>query len=265
MSLAYETHGSGTPVVLLHGLTFDRRSWRPIIERLGDDVHTIAIDLPGHGESQAPAADLDIVAVQVHALLEELGVGRPVMVGHSISGGLVLTYAGLYPTRGAVSIDCPFDLRAFAGLVKQLAPALRGPGFEQAFAPFQQSMRLHLLHEPVPQTIRQDVVLTYWDKLIRTDPDALQQQIEEMAARTETPALMLFGDRLPAEQREYIRAHRPGIEVEEWPGRGHMLHLVEPDRFTDRLRRFLASVAPVGALQRDALEHVGDRLARVDG
>jgi pimeloyl-ACP methyl ester carboxylesterase len=247
-TLAYESHGAGTPVVLLHGLTFDRRSWRPIVDRLGDDVHTIAIDLPGHGESEAPPADLDIVAMQVHALLEELGVDRPVMVGHSISGALVLLYAGLYPTRGAVSIDCPFDLRPFAGLVKQLAPALRGPGFEQAFAPFQQSMRLDLLPEPVPQTIRQDVVLAYWDKLIRTDADALQQQIEEMAARTDAPVLTLFGDRLTSEQREYIHAHAPGTEVEEWPGSGHMLQLVEPDRFTDRLRSFVASVTPVGAL-----------------
>jgi pimeloyl-ACP methyl ester carboxylesterase len=248
-TLAYETHGAGTPVVFLHGLTFDRQSWRPIIDRLGDGVRTIAIDLPGHGDSEAPAADLDIVATQVHALLVELGVERPVMVGHSISGGLVLMYAGLYPTRGAVSVDCPFDLRAFARLVKELAPALRGPGFERAFTPFQQSMRLDLLPEPVPQTIRQDVVLGYWDKLIRTDPDALQQLIEDTAARTDAPALLLFGDRLTSEQREYISAHAPGTEVEEWPGRGHMLHLVEPDRFTDRLRSFLASLeAPRVAL-----------------
>ena len=246
-TLAYESHGSGTPIVLLHGLTFDRRSWRPIIDRLGDDVHTIAIDLPGHGDSEAPPADLDIVAVQVHALLAELGVERPVVVGHSMSGSLVLMYAGMYPTRGALSIDCPFDLRPFAGLVKQLAPALRGPGFQQAFAPFQQSMRLDLLPEPVPQTLRQDVVLAYWDKLIRTDPDALQQLIEDLAARTDAPALLLYGDAVTSEQREYIHAHAPGTEVEEWPG-GHMLHLVDPDRFTARLRSFVSSVTPIGAL-----------------
>ena len=185
--------------------------------------------------------------MQVHALLAELGVERPVVVGHSMSGSLVLMYAGMYPTRGALSIDCPFDLRPFAGLVKQLAPALRGPGFEQAFAPFQQSMRLDLLPEPVPQTLRQDVVLAYWDKLIRTDPDALQQLIEDLAARTDAPALLLYGDAVTSEQREYIHAHAPGTEVEEWPG-GHMLHLVDPDRFTARLRSFVASVTPIGAL-----------------
>ncbi len=36
--LAYEVEGAGTPVVFLHGLTFDRRTWRPIVERLGGSV-----------------------------------------------------------------------------------------------------------------------------------------------------------------------------------------------------------------------------------
>ena len=70
-------------------------------------------------------------------------------------------------------------------------------------------------------------MLAYWDKLIRTDPDALQQLIEDLAARTDAPALLLYGDAVTSEQREYIHAHAPGTEVEEWPG-GHMLHLVDP-------------------------------------
>ena len=48
--LAYDIDGSGTPVVLVHGLTFDRRTWRPIIERLDGSVMTIAIDMPAHGD-----------------------------------------------------------------------------------------------------------------------------------------------------------------------------------------------------------------------
>lgn len=45
MGPAYETHGVEVPVGFLHGLTFDRRTWRPIIERLGGSVRSIAIDL----------------------------------------------------------------------------------------------------------------------------------------------------------------------------------------------------------------------------
>src|SRR5437016_4952924 len=63
--LAYETHGDGVPVVFLHGLTFDRRTWRPIIARLGAGVRSIAIDLPGHGASPGPACELEQLAGRI--------------------------------------------------------------------------------------------------------------------------------------------------------------------------------------------------------
>jgi pimeloyl-ACP methyl ester carboxylesterase len=244
-TLAYETHGTGTPVVLLHGLTFDRRSWHPIIERLGDDVHTIAIDLPAHGESDGPPAYVDVVAGLVHELLEQLEIELPVVVGHSISGGVAMTYAATYPTRGAISVDSPFDLRPMIVGMQQAAHA---PSFEQTFAPFQKSMRLDLVPEPVPQEIREDVVLGYWAELLHADPEMFQRRIETIARRITVPALALFGDELSSDQREYFKAFAPTVEIEEWPGAGHMLFAVDPDRFTARLRSFVASVAPVGAL-----------------
>jgi hypothetical protein len=53
MSLAFERHGAGVPIVLLPGLTFERRTWRPIVERLGGDVCSLAVDLPA--QVTAPA------------------------------------------------------------------------------------------------------------------------------------------------------------------------------------------------------------------
>src|SRR6478672_10933061 len=101
-SLAYDDEGAGSPVVFLHGLTFDRRTWRPIIERL-DGLRTIAIDLPAHGFSGGAPAPLDEVAAQVHHLVGSLAVDRPVVVGHSMSGGLAFSYGAAYPNRGVVS------------------------------------------------------------------------------------------------------------------------------------------------------------------
>jgi pyruvate dehydrogenase E2 component (dihydrolipoamide acetyltransferase) len=59
--LVYDNRGSGTPVVLPHGLAFDRTTWMPIVEKLGNDIRTIAIDLPGHGETAgSPGSLLDV-------------------------------------------------------------------------------------------------------------------------------------------------------------------------------------------------------------
>src|SRR5450759_4696337 len=83
-SLAYETHGEGVPVVFLHGLTFDRRTWRPIIERLGGGVRSIALDLPGHGETGGPGCRLEEAAARINATLRGIDVDAPIIVGHSM-------------------------------------------------------------------------------------------------------------------------------------------------------------------------------------
>ena len=246
--LTYEIRGEGTPVVFLHGLTFDRRTWRPIAERLGDAVQTIAVDLPGHGESPGPAVPLDELAERIHDLLLSLEVDQPVVVGHSIGGLLAFLYAGLFPARGVVCVDQPLDTRGFAALLKQLEPALRGPGFASAFARFQESMQIDRVPEPLrslvydSQRIEQDVVVGYWDGVLRSEADALQTLIDDVLASIDVPALAVFGRELPDGEGHGLGRVRD-LELEEWRGLGHFPQLVEPDRFTARLREFIERVS----------------------
>jgi pimeloyl-ACP methyl ester carboxylesterase len=246
--LAFERRGSGVPIVLLPGLTFGRAAWRPIVERLGDQVCTIAVDLPAQGESAGPPCELADVAAQVHELLERLGVTDPIVVGHSMSGPIAMIYAASYPVRGAVAVDTAFDVRPFARALKDLEPVLRGAGFADAFAPYQRSMGLDLVPEPLrtgtlaAQQVRQEVVLGYWEELLRSDPDELQAWIEEVAARIAAPCLAVFGRRLPVDERAYVRRLVPHVRLEEWDGHGHFVHLADADRFVARLRRFAAAV-----------------------
>jgi pimeloyl-ACP methyl ester carboxylesterase len=245
MSLAFERHGAGVPVVLLPGLTFERRTWRAIIERLGDDVCSIAVDLPAHGQSAGAPCDLIDVAARVHQLVESLDIEEPVVVGHSMSGGAAMIYAASYPARGAVMVDSHADLVPFAQLVRRLEPSLRGPGFARAFEPFQQSMGFDRIPEPLrsevlaAQQVRQDLVLGYWDELIRSEPSRLQEQVEQVAAGLDVPVLAVFGRRLAGDERDYLLRLVAGAQLEEWPGRGHLVHLAEPDRFAARLRAFV--------------------------
>ena len=240
-SLAFERRGTGVPIVLLPGLTFSRAAWRPIVNRLGEQVATIAVDLPAQGESAGPPCDPPEVAAQLHELLESLGITEPIVVGHSMSGGIAMVYAATYPVRGAVNVDSGFDVRPFADAVKRLEAALRGPGFADAFAPFQRSMGLDLVPEPLrsvalaAQEIRQDVVLGYWDQLLRTDGDELQAWIEKIAGKIDAPCLAVFGRRLSPGERAYARRLVPQVRLEEWDGRGHCVHLADADRFAAAL------------------------------
>ncbi len=248
-TLAFDRRGSGVPIVLLPGLTFERRTWRPIVERLGEGVDTIAVDLPAQGDSTGAPCDLAGLAARVHDLVTGLGVDKPVVVGHSMSGGTAMIYAASYPTRGVVTVDSPVDLVPFAELVQRFEPALRGPGFRQAFEPFQQGMGFERISEPLrsevlaAQQIRQDVVLGYWEMLLRSEPAQLRTFVEKVAAVIDVPVLAVSGHRLATDERDYLRQLLPAVQLEEWPERGHFVHLAEPGRFAARLRAFVDSCA----------------------
>src|SRR5690242_3378249 len=167
LRLAYDDRGTGIPVVLLHGLTFDRTTWTPIVERLGEDIRTVAVDLPGHGETVGSPGSLWDIAALVQETVTELGIERPVIVGHSISGAIASIYGASYPALGVVNVDQPLETRPFARMVQSMWPALSGAGFAAAFEPIQRSMGVDRVPEPLRsqvlaiQDVRQTLVLGY--------------------------------------------------------------------------------------------------------
>jgi len=247
-SLAYEMYGDGVPVVFLHGLTFDRTTWRPIIERLGGHVRSIAVDLPGHGDTGGVACTLREAAARVNSLLETIGVDAPVVVGHSMSAGIASIYAAQYPVCGLVNVDGGIDIRPLAEVLQRLESVLRSDPFPAAFEPFQQSMGFDRVPEPdrsralASQSIRRDVILGYWEELMRSDASELQSAIEAELAAIDAPCLGVFGHRLSSTERRHLREHLPQMQVEAWREGGHLVHLAEPDRFTARLRTFIDQI-----------------------
>jgi pimeloyl-ACP methyl ester carboxylesterase len=261
-SLAYDDQGTGTPVVFLHGLTFDRRSWRPILERLDDSsTRSIAIDLPAHGQSTGAPAPFDEVCARLHDLLDSLAADRPIIVGHSMSGGLASSYAAAYPTRGVVVVENGPDIRPFARLLQHLEPALRGPGFADAWRTFEDSLGLERIPEPTrtlvleTHQVTQDVVVGYFEAALRTDPEELQALIDTQIRQVGVPYLAVFGRPITDGERERL-GWLPDVEVEERVGEGHFVHLVDPDRFATRLRRFIDARAA------DSEEDGSDRPAK---
>jgi len=105
--------GSGRPVVLIHGNPGSCQDWTTLYAPLTSRFCAFAFDRPGHGHSERPRQNGNVTAeVQaslLNAALAELGVERPILVGHSWGGALALIYALIYP-------------RDVAGLVL-LAPA----------------------------------------------------------------------------------------------------------------------------------------------
>ena len=110
--LVYDRWGSyGRPVVLLHGLLYDRTMWWPVAADLGNTCSVIAVDLPGHGQS-APRGDydLDALTADLAVLISRLDLHRaPVLVGHAESAMLAEAFASTYATHSVLTVDEPAE------------------------------------------------------------------------------------------------------------------------------------------------------------
>lgn len=96
--------GVGEPVVMLHGLGGTKISFLPVINELARGYRTIAADLPGFGDSGKPlgaAYDAEFYAQSVCQLLDELGIERAHVIGHSMGGRAALELGLTYPERVA--------------------------------------------------------------------------------------------------------------------------------------------------------------------
>ena len=97
--LAFRVHGKGQPLMLLHGLCEDSTIWDDFIKGIVGEFQIIRPDLSGFGESEIlPEHSVDLMAESVKAILDELGITKCVMVGHSLGGYVTMAFAKRYPS-----------------------------------------------------------------------------------------------------------------------------------------------------------------------
>lgn len=120
--LAVVDHGGDGPdLLLLHGAHRNLVDWEPVRRRL-TGLRLVALDLRGHGRSDPPAGDDYAWAgllADVRAVIAQLGLHRPYLVGHSFGGMIAIEYA-------ATHADCAgvIDLDGFGGGVPELYPGI---------------------------------------------------------------------------------------------------------------------------------------------
>lgn len=97
--IAYRDEGDGEVLLLIHGMAGSSETWRSVIPPLSKKFRVIAPDLLGHGESAKPRTDysLGAFAVWLRDFLDELGVSRATVVGHSLGGGVAMQFVYQHP------------------------------------------------------------------------------------------------------------------------------------------------------------------------
>ena len=253
--LAADVYGSGDgrpPFVLLHGPTFDPTMWSPALselEAIDPGRHVIALDLPGHGQSDDLASyRLEDVVDRVHAALEEAGIRFPVLVGHSIAGGIASVYAARYATRGVVNVDADLRVRPFAELIQSLATRIESSEFDDVWRTvFWPSMRMELLPLSAQKLLcgsscaRQGLVVGYWRDLLDRSPEHVEAWVSDGLATLQNravPYLVVAGDELDDAYRSWLAEQLPQAIATVLPRSGHFPHVAHPRQFSECLLTF---------------------------
>jgi pimeloyl-[acyl-carrier protein] methyl ester esterase len=121
--LSYESCGRGNPLLFIHGWSFNAGIWKGQIEHLRDQFQIIAVDLRGHGKSEAGKARLSLpqFASDLAHLVERLELREVNLVGWSMGGSIALR----------LSLSCPEQLQSLT-LVSATPSLIQREGFPHA-------------------------------------------------------------------------------------------------------------------------------------
>lgn len=240
--------GDGPALVFLHYWGGSHRTWRPVVERLSPTQPFVSCDHRGWGESTRVPGPYDIeqLADDAERVIDELGYGAYVVVGHSMGGKVAQVLASRRPVglRGVV-------------LVAPAPPAPVGvtPEFQEALAhaydndaTIDQSIDLVLTHGELSAEARRQVhedssrageeARTAWPR------QALVADFGDRVGAIDVPVLVLAGSDDKVDPPQVLREHLlpliPTATLTELGGTGHLSPLEVPDQVASHISAFVA-------------------------
>ena len=270
LSVHYKVAGEDEPtVVLLHGFAASVFSWRKVMDPLGDLGMVIAFDRPAFGLTERPMAGEwgeqnpytpEAQADLTVAVMDELGVEKAILVGHSAGGTVALLTALRYPGRVEALVLEDAAVYESAGTPSWMGPFLRLPLMDR-FGPLL-VRSLTLWGEAGiraawsdPDKITVELISGYkkplqaenwdralWELVLASHPLGLGQQLDEVLV----PALVITGEHdriVPARNSERLAAELPWAELVVIPDCGHVPHEERPAEFLEAVTGFLEDSA----------------------
>jgi pimeloyl-ACP methyl ester carboxylesterase len=241
----YQNYGKGPEaLILIHGWTQGVDSWRDQVPDLAKRNRVIAIDLLGHGQSDKPQLtySMDLFARVVEAVMNDAGVQRAVLVGHSMGTPIARQFYRKYPQKTLAIVIVDGALRPFGDkkLMEGFLAGFRGPNYREAgkqmFAGMagpnlsaESQERIQASFQNTPQHVLVSAMEGMADDSI-WGPDKINVPV--LAAMAKSPFW-------PADTEQFYRSLVPKLDFQMWDGVGHFLMMEKPKQFNDSLVAFL--------------------------
>ncbi len=264
-TLWYDEHGSGPPLVFVHGGWSDADAWEPQAEAFAEDYRVVRFDGRGHGRTGGSPCErysIDLFTDDLERLLDELDVERPVLCGLSLGAMVVQNYLDRHPDRAAGAVlagpvrsmppvELPPLTKPFLSPLPALSVSLATMGSEATFRSMLASIRATTgsVWLSVDPEVRADAVETagrvsprefrkIFAALYRFDPPEL--------SHVETPVAVVYGDEeapLVKRQGRQLARETDG-SLTEIADAGHLVNLDDAPAFDETLGAFLDGIDP---------------------
>jgi pimeloyl-ACP methyl ester carboxylesterase len=250
----YEERGGGPSLVLVHGLGGTTALWTPIASELAREFRVITYDLRGAGATDRPAGpySLELLVEDLAGLTEALELAPMILVGHSMSGGLVLAYAAEHPgdVAAVVGVGAVTDLPdAARDGMRERAEVVRGGGMSD--------VARAVAENGTDPSWRQRDGLAFSDfrqSIASNDPEGYallalvvaELDVSAQLGQVQAPVLLVAGETDPVSPPERNLANVeliPDATYASLPETGHIIPLERPLELLAALRPFARSHA----------------------
>jgi 3-oxoadipate enol-lactonase len=252
ITLYYEEHGDGAPVVFLHGLGSSVRDWEHQVPVLAKEFQVLTCDLRGHGRSDRPPGPYSpgLFAADVASLLRALDVGSVHVVGLSLGGAVALQLALDAPSlvRSLVIVNSAPEfivrttgdrLRLFErlGLVRLLGMRAMGAVLSRKLFPNPEHA---LLRKTFRARFAQNDRRAYLDSLRALVGWSVTARLGEIAC----PTLIVTSDHdyTPVAAKEAYAARIPRAQVKVISDARHAVPVERPEEFNAAVLEFIEAV-----------------------
>ncbi len=252
--IAYDDHGIGQPILFLHAFPLNRSMWQGQITTLLNEqrYRLVALDWRGFGESESTTTltSMELLADDVAALMDVLGMQQAILCGLSLGGYVAFAFLRKYPERvqGLILADTKpgadnEEGRANRERIAQLAES-EGPG---AVADLQVPRLLSAYtrqhHLEVETQVRRMAEAATGSGIAAVSRGMAQRaDANDLLAQISVPTLVIVGEQdaltSPTVAQEYA-AHIPEAQLVVIPQAGHLSNLEQPEAFFAAIHNFL--------------------------
>ena len=230
----------GPSLVVVHGLGDTQRSWDRVVHHLASRFRLVTYDLRGHGRSSSggPYA-IDTLVADLAAVIDNLGVPHPLLVGHSLGALVAAEYAAAHTCAGLIGVE--------GGLALKRPPMDWEDLAAHAAKPASRLMSRALISLGLGSRLSVAEM-----RHLTEDVERHERQLGQAYRRMQCPMLVLLGtkpDRIPGSQAireavrtsaERIRLTHPEVEI-SWLDSGHMIPLQRPRELASLIIDFAAA------------------------